>query len=117
VRPHSAGVTVLTEMQVWRRPKHPRFDGKRGKLTPAQGANVRVAITYVAVRYRTPKAFARALGLTVGAMWKLRGPSRIPSLRTAFVVAELAVVGVDDVLTGKWPGGRCPHCEGTGRRA
>ena len=110
-----SGMAILTETQIWRRTRHLRFAGKRGKLTSAQAAHVRVAIAYLAIRYQPHEAFARALGLTPNAAWKVRSPNRTPSIRLALVVAELAGVGVDAVLFGLWPGDRCAYCAGTGR--
>lgn len=107
-------MTILTETQVWRRTRHLRLSGKRGTLTPTQVAHVRSAVAYLAVRYQTHEALARALGLTPAAAWKVRSPRRTPTVRFALVVAELAGVGVDAVLFGLWPGHRCPHCSGTG---
>lgn len=109
-------MAILTETQIWRRTRHLRLSGKRGKLTSAQAAHVRAAIAYLAIRHQTHEAFAKALGLTPNAAWKVRSLNRAPSIRLALVVAELAGVGVDAVLFGFWPGDRCAHCAGTGRK-
>jgi hypothetical protein len=95
-----AEMTILTETQIWRRTRH-----------------FNAVIVYLAIRYRTHKSLAKALGLTPTAAWKARSRSRRPSVRLALVVAELAAVSVDAVLFGLWPSDRCPHCDGTGRIA
>ena len=76
----------------------------RSDLSTAEQGNVRTALAFLRARCGL-KALAKALRFTPHT---LRAPAS-PTL--AFRVAKLAGVGVDDVLTGKYPPpGVCPHC-------
>ena len=52
------------------------------------------------------------MGLTYDALRKTL--KRPPTMRVAVLVAYVAGVSVDDVLSGVWPGDRCPVCGGSG---
>lgn len=78
------------------------------ELTTKEQANVRAALTFVRARCGSAKLAAKALRVS------------LPTLRTSatplivFRIARFAGVGLDDVLSGKYPPpGVCPHC---GRR-
>ena len=73
-------------------------------LTAAEVTNVRRALAFLRVRCGGVKMLAKALHSTKATM-------RVPSASLVFRVARLAGVGVDDVLTGKYPAaGVCAHC-------
>lgn len=73
-------------------------------LTAAEVVNVRKAVAFLRFRCGNVKALARALRTSKATLGR-------PSPLLAFKVARLAGVGVDDVLTGKYPPpGVCAHC-------
>lgn len=75
------------------------------ELTNKEQGNVRTAIAFLRARCGGVKPLAKALRTT---KTTLRQP---PSPTTVFRIARLAGVGIDDVLTGKYPPpGTCPHC-------
>ena len=77
-------------------------------LTKEEQANVRAALRFLHAQCSGWKAVAKALrahktGLSMR--------DRAVSASLAVRVARFAGVGVDDVLTGKFPpAGTCPHC-------
>jgi predicted nucleic acid-binding Zn finger protein len=74
-------------------------------VTEAEQDNVRTALAFLRARSGGFKPLSKALRL---APTTLRGPVT-PLL--AFRVARLASVGVDDVLSRRYPPpGACPHC-------
>ena len=82
----------------------------RGTLSDAEAENVRRAIRFLRRRL-TAKGLAEKIGSTGSAVRSLTAPTRRPSVRVAFVVARVAKVPVEDVLSGAWPpAGACPHC-------
>jgi len=82
-------------------------------LTPEEQKNVRTAMRYLRIRCGGVQAFAKALRIARSTV-----TGRRTSASLAFRVARLAGIGVDDVLTGKFPpAGTCPHCGATSRNA
>jgi hypothetical protein len=80
-------------------------------LTEAEQENVRVALR--ALRYRAGrwKLIAKALGFTTHGQVNVARGSKVASPKTAFRVARLASVSVDDPLAGRFPpAGTCPKC-------
>lgn len=74
-------------------------------LTAKEQANVRTAMRFLHTRFGRWDALAKALHAHKKS---LRNPA---SAGMAVRVARLAGVGVDDVLTGKYPPpGTCAHC-------
>ena len=74
-------------------------------LTIEEQANVRAAISYLRARVGRTDVLAKALRVD---RKTLRNPA---SASLAVRVARFAKVGVDDVLTGRFPDpGVCPHC-------
>jgi hypothetical protein len=106
-------MAILTERQVWRRNPEPKPLGDR--LTLAERENVRKAVVYLCGRYPTAPLQMQALGLTRDALAKARSSHRAQTYRLACVVARAGGVPVEKVLSGLWPGDRCPHCGGTGK--
>jgi hypothetical protein len=77
-------------------------------LTAREQANVRLALQFLWARCRGWKPLGKALRIHPMTLAQRGLPI---SARLAFRVARLAGVGVDDVLTGKYPPpGTCPHC-------
>ena len=73
-------------------------------LTPEEAKNARTAIRFLKTRCGI-KNLAKALRVDRATL------NHPPSPTTVFRIAKLAGVGVDDVLTGKFPpAGTCPHC-------
>jgi len=84
---------------------------RRNHLTTAEEANVLRALRFLRRRLGGNAKIARAIGVSEDAMAKAAVPSRSKSPRMAVLVARLAGVPVDKVLTGKWPPpGACAHC-------
>jgi hypothetical protein len=78
---------------------------KTSDLTAAEQSHVKAALAFLHARCGDWETLAKAL--RVGRMAFHRPIT--PML--AFRVARLAKVGVDEVLTGKYPPpGVCPHC-------
>ena len=107
-------MTILTERKVWRRTvPNGKLYGNR--LGPTERDNVRNAAVYLRGRYATNAACAAAMGVTLDALHKACSRYRAQTYRLACVVARTANVPVEKVLSGLWPGDRCPHCGGTGK--
>jgi len=80
-------------------------------LTAEEEQNVRTALRFLRQRFEKISLLAKALHYNPGNMYKLLGGRYPVSPGMAFKVARLAQVGVDDVLTGRYPAvGACPHC-------
>ena len=79
-------------------------------LTAAEQTNVRTALKFLRLRCGTWAVLSKALRLGESSLANLAKGKAIGPL-VAFRVARLAKVGVDDVLTGRFPApGTCPHC-------
>lgn len=73
-------------------------------LTAAEVVNVRRALAFLRVRCGGAKTLAKALHAHKSSLGR-------PSASLVFRVARMAGIGVDDVLTGKYPpAGVCAHC-------
>jgi hypothetical protein len=73
-------------------------------LTAEEAKNARTAIRFLKARCGIAN-LAKALRVDRSTL------NYPPSPTTVFRIAKLAGVGVDDVLTGKFPpAGTCPHC-------
>lgn len=112
-------MTILTSRQTWRRSPDPEPKPRQlgNWLNPTERENVRRAVVYLAGRYATVDACVAALGITRDGLHKARSKRRKQSYRLACIVARVVGVPVGKVLTGLWPGDRCPHCGGTGKRS
>jgi plasmid maintenance system antidote protein VapI len=83
-------------------------------LTAKEQANVRAALRFLRVRAGRLDTFAKALRYERATLRRVLAGSDGVSPAMAFRVARMASVGVDDVLTGKYPPpGTCPHCGAT----
>lgn len=84
-------------------------------LTTVEQANVLVALRHLRVQIGGWKPLADGLGFSRHTLRHVRMAEKAVSPTMAVRVARLAGVGVDDVLTGKYPiAGVCRHC---GKRA
>ena len=82
-----------------------------GDLTKEEQAHVRAALQFLRQRCGGWGPLAKSLHTMAEYLSKMaQGTKKItPSI--AFRVARFAKVGVDDVLTGKFPApGTCPYC-------
>jgi hypothetical protein len=74
-------------------------------LTATERTNVLAAVRFLRARCGGWKPLVKAIGFSRVTL------SVRPSPAVAFRMARLAGVGVDDVLTGRFPPpGTCPHC-------
>jgi hypothetical protein len=74
-------------------------------LSPKEAANVRAAARFLRARMGGWRNVAKALHVSTTTA------RRAPTPILAFRLAKLVEVGVDDVLTGKYPpAGTCAHC-------
>lgn len=82
----------------------------KADLTGKEQANVRAALQFLRSRCGGWEPLAKAIGFKdVTLRAAARGGNVSASI--AFRVARLAAIGVDDVLTGRFPEpGTCPHC-------
>lgn len=112
-------MTILTSKQIWRRNPSPAPKPRQlgNWLNPTERENVRHAVNYLAGRYETMAAFAAAVGLTRDGVMKARSPHRAQTYRLACLVASCVGVLPESIVSGAWPGDRCPHCGGTGKRS
>jgi hypothetical protein len=109
-------MAILTTTQTWRRAE-PTRKPLGDRLGPVERENVRQAIIFMCERYATADACVAALGMTRDALWKARSRRRMQTYRLACIVARAAAVPVEKILSGLWPGDRCPHCAGTGKKS
>jgi hypothetical protein len=80
-------------------------------LTAKEQNCVRAALQFLRHRCGGWKPFADALGVKSITLARMGSGQRPPSARVVLRVARLASVGVDDVLSGRFPApGTCPHC-------
>lgn len=112
-------MTILTAPQIWRRAPAEVTAGRQlaNRLSITERDDVRAAVLYLCGRYRTLGAQVAALGMSRDAIAKARSRSRAQTYRLACMVARAAGVDVGKILSGAWPGDRCPHCGGTGKRS
>lgn len=80
-------------------------------LTAKEQSNVRTALRFLRVRCGRADVAAKALRVSRRQIRRILSGEHGVSAAVAVRVARLASVGVDEVLTGKYPPeGACPHC-------
>jgi len=80
-------------------------------LTAAEQAHVRAALRFLRARCGTLATLAKALRTEARHISKVASGRHGVSASLAVRVARLASVGVDEVLTGRFPpAGTCPNC-------
>lgn len=97
--------TILAKREVWTKPK---ADDSLS-LTADEAKNVRAGLHWLRARHGGWEALGRALRVKATTLQGY-GSKRPPSAAVAIRAARLGGVGVDDLLTGRWPGGACPRC-------
>lgn len=103
-------MSILEQRFVWRRPEAERKRLPQA-LSQDEREHVRIALHYLRMRLGRGE-LAKLMGLTYDGLRKTL--KRPPTMRVAVLVAFVADVELDAVLSGKWPGERCPTCGGTG---
>ena len=84
---------------------------KPSDVTPEESAHVRAALVYLRTRSGGWAQIAKVLGFRVGHLTEVGSGRASVSAALVFRIARLAQVGVDDVLTGRYPAANaCPHC-------
>ncbi len=80
-------------------------------LTPDEERHVRTALKFLYQRCGAWEPLSKALGTSCDMLSRTTCGMRPVSARMAIRVAKFAKVGVDDVLTGRFPPeGTCPNC-------
>jgi hypothetical protein len=79
-------------------------------LTDDEAKNTKAALVHLRTKYGGVTGLARALGLNLKTVKRTLYRSGRPGAGMALRVSRLAHVPIEEVLTGKWPGDRCPHC-------
>ena len=80
-------------------------------LTTSEAQHVRAALQFLRRRAGGWGALAKTLGFKDTTLANVAGGHKPVTPALAFAVARFASVGVDDVLSGKFPDPRCcPHC-------
>lgn len=81
-------------------------------LTDAEQANVRAALRHFKRRVGSWKNLSPALGFGKMTISLVASGNKPVSTKMAYCVARFAGVGVDAVLTGRFPPPvTCPHCK------
>lgn len=80
-------------------------------LNAQQQTNVRIALRYLRARCGNWRSVSRAVNLPPSLVCQINNDEGTVTVRTAFRVARVAGVSIDDLLAGKFPpAGTCPHC-------
>ena len=84
---------------------------KCADLSADEQANVRTALRFLRTRCGTWASLAKVLGFAVVTLENSANGHATISAALVFRVARFAKVGIDDLLSGKYPApGTCPHC-------
>lgn len=94
------------------KPKKARTAGtlRAPDLADDEAANTKRALAHLKIKYRGYEGLSRALSLHVKTIKRVLNRRGRPGAGMALRIARLTHVAVEDVLSGKWPGDRCPHC-------
>ena len=80
-------------------------------LSTAEQTNIRTALRFVHARCGTWDQTAKLLRFKGTTLSAIAGGHKGVTATMALRIARVAKVGVDDVLTGRFPApGSCPHC-------
>jgi hypothetical protein len=101
-------MAILTHPVAWRRERGP--NARQPDLDDVQLVNARAAIRFLRVQRGSARRLAAALRLPYATVTRAVRPTGTMSLRMVLRVARAAGVPIDDVLSGEWPGDRCPMC-------
>lgn len=84
---------------------------RRADFTAAEQTNIRTALKFTRSRCGTWATAGKLLGFKATTLAAVAGGHKAVSATLAVRIAKAAKVGVDDVLTGRFPApGTCPHC-------
>lgn len=84
---------------------------RRSDLSAEEQKNVRTALKFLRTRCGTWATLAKVLDSTGRTLTEVANRRSVVSASMAFRVARLAKVGVDDVISGRFPDPRsCPYC-------
>lgn len=103
-------MTILTKPKVWRADRPVNETRRSSDLTPAERENLRAALRFLRVRLGGCAKLAEAMRANVQTLQSATRPRRSLGAGLALRAARVAGVPVEDVLSGAWPGERCPHC-------
>ncbi len=82
-----------------------------GDFTASEVAHVRGALNFLHRRCGTWETLARALKFGDSTLGNIAGGHKPVTAKVVIRIAKFAGVGVDDVLSGRFPApGTCPHC-------
>ena len=94
----------------WERDRPQNETRHSSDLTPAEQANVRAAIRFLAIRHGNYRALAKAMGSKRGTVLSTVRRGSVTA-GIALRIARVAGVPLEDVLAGRWPvEGMCPLC-------
>jgi len=80
-------------------------------LSLEQQEHVINALYFLRVKFESWRPIAKLLHFEEASLADVRAKRRSVSANLAFRLAKLLGIGVDDLLTGKWPEpGMCPRC-------
>lgn len=80
-------------------------------FTDREQAHVRAALNFIRARSGTWDVTAKALRFAAVSLRNVAAGRKPATPALAVRIAKLANVGVDEVLTGRFPApGTCPHC-------
>jgi len=80
-------------------------------FTPAEQANVRTALKFLRTRFGTWDVAAKMLRFRASSLANMAAGRTPVGPTLAVRIAKFAKIGVDDVLTGRFPApGTCPMC-------
>jgi plasmid maintenance system antidote protein VapI len=82
-----------------------------GDFTAKEVTHVRAALRFLRLRCGTWVTVAKALRMRHSTLMNVANGQKSVSAKLAVRIAKFAKVGVDDVLTGRFPApGTCPYC-------
>jgi len=103
-------MTILTKRSEWRVVRPSNETRRSTDLTPEEQANMRRALLFLRARYGSWAKLATALRAKHHTVERAGGYGRPVGAGLAVRAARLAGVPLDDLLSGAWPGTRCPTC-------
>lgn len=84
---------------------------QQSDLTKEEQAHVRTALRFLHRRFGSWEPLSVALGQDDSSLAHVARGDRAVSARLVFRVARLVKVGIDDLISGKYPApGACPLC-------
>lgn len=88
-----------------------RSTRKSPDLSAEEEFNVRAALRFLHFQCGGWKPLSKPLRYSHSALSKVMGGGRAVTANLVFRIAKLAKIGVDDILSGRYPPpGTCPNC-------